>query len=145
MPAGFTYRGRFIDHDITLDLEALERAAEQTNSPVYQQLRDLPPPPATLLRPSASRNTSYRSVTPQAPQLIKEPPRQAPSKEAPAAPELTSRAEKDHRYSHSRPASIFGPTRPLEGSSIFGEDLISEKSLDEVILSYLAEDLADLE
>ena len=29
--------------------------------------------------------------------------------------------------------------------SIFGEDLISEKSLDEVILSYLAEDLADLD
>ena len=27
----------------------------------------------------------------------------------------------------------------------FEEDLISEKSLDEVILSYLAEDLADLE
>ena len=130
-----------LSESLELDLEALERAAEQTNSPVYQQLRDLPPPPATLLRPSASRNTSYRSVTPQAPQLIKEPPRQAPSKEAPAAPELTSRAEKDHRYSHSRPASIFGPTRPLEGSSIFGEDLISEKSLDEVILGYLAEDL----
>jgi hypothetical protein len=31
------------------------------------------------------------------------------------------------------------------GTTIFGEDLISEKSLDEVILSYLAEDLADLE
>ncbi len=29
--------------------------------------------------------------------------------------------------------------------TIFGEDLISEKSLDEVILSYLAEDLADLD
>ena len=29
--------------------------------------------------------------------------------------------------------------------TIFGEDLISEKSLDEVILSYLAEDLADSE
>ena len=39
------------------------------------------------------------------------------------------------------PASIFATTRPQEGASIFGEDLISEKSLDEVILSYLAEDL----
>ncbi|MBM4281201.1 MAG: hypothetical protein FJ137_10750 [Deltaproteobacteria bacterium] len=29
--------------------------------------------------------------------------------------------------------------------TIFGEDLISEKSLDEVILSYLAEDLADVD
>ena len=45
------------------------------------------------------------------------------------------------RYAPSRPASIFGSARPQEGSSIFGEDLISEKSLDEVILSYLAEDL----
>jgi hypothetical protein len=130
-----------LSESLELDLEALERAAEQTNSPVYQQLRDLPPPPATLLRPSASRNTSYRSVTPQAPQMIKEPARHAPSKDAPPSPEPASRSDKDHRYSHSRPASIFGPTRPLEGSSIFGEDLISEKSLDEVILGYLAEDL----
>ena len=44
------------------------------------------------------------------------------------------------RYAPSRPASIFATTRPQEGASIFGEDLISEKSLDEVILSYLAED-----
>ena len=33
----------------------------------------------------------------------------------------------------------------LSPGTIFGEDLISEKSLDEVILSYLAEDLADSE
>ena len=31
----------------------------------------------------------------------------------------------------------------LVGQWLFGEDLISEKSLDEVILSYLAEDLGD--
>jgi len=30
-----------------------------------------------------------------------------------------------------------------DGSTLFGEDLISEKSLDEVILSYLAEDLGE--
>ncbi len=36
-------------------------------------------------------------------------------------------------------------SRAASGTTIFGEDLISEKSLDEVILSYLAEDLADLE
>ncbi len=35
--------------------------------------------------------------------------------------------------------------RQLPAGTIFGEDLISEKSLDEVILSYLAEDLADSE
>jgi hypothetical protein len=45
------------------------------------------------------------------------------------------------RYAPTRPAAIFTPKKPADGSSIFGDDLISEKSLDEVILSYLAEDL----
>ena len=56
---------------------------------------------------------------------------------APRAPALPPTG----RYAPSRPAAIFANTRPQEGASIFGEDLISEKSLDEVILSYLAEDL----
>jgi hypothetical protein len=37
------------------------------------------------------------------------------------------------------------PAEPVRGApprrSLFGEDYVSEKSLDEVILSYLAEDL----
>lgn len=41
-----------------------------------------------------------------------------------------------------RPAAIFGQAKPQQ-SSIFGEDIISDKSLDEVILSYLAEDLEE--
>ncbi len=46
------------------------------------------------------------------------------------------------RYVASRPAAIFATGRaPEAGGSIFGDDLISEKSLDEVILSYLSEDL----
>ena len=46
----------------------------------------------------------------------------------------------------SQPTHVHGVPSPGEKSlTIFGEDLISEKSLDEVILSYLAEDLADLE
>ena len=46
------------------------------------------------------------------------------------------------RYGASRPAAIFTSGRPSEaGGSIFGDDLISEKSLDEVILSYLSDDL----
>jgi hypothetical protein len=46
------------------------------------------------------------------------------------------------RYGASRPAAIFTSGRPPEsGGSIFGDDLISEKSLDEVILSYLSDDL----
>jgi len=42
-------------------------------------------------------------------------------------------------------AAAASEARGTGAQTIFGEDLISEKSLDEVILSYLAEDLADLE
>ena len=42
----------------------------------------------------------------------------------------------------SRPAAVFaGGRNPEAGGSIFGDDTISEKSLDEVILSYLSDDL----
>lgn len=37
------------------------------------------------------------------------------------------------------------PAEAAAAPTLFGEDLISEKSLDEVILSYLAEDLAELD
>lgn len=142
-----------VSASLDLDLEALERAAEQSQVPVYQQIRDLPPPPSSLLKPSAPRNTSYRSVTPQATQIVD--PKAPGAQPAPAAPQPAppprgaptiprapaSNRGSSSRYAPSRPASIFGSSRPQEGSSIFGEDLISEKSLDEVILSYLAEDL----
>ena len=45
------------------------------------------------------------------------------------------------RYSISRPPAIFGDAPAPDNRSIFGDPLIGEKSLDEVILSYLAEDL----
>jgi len=43
------------------------------------------------------------------------------------------------RYAPARPATIFGA--PRGKASLFGDDLVTDKSLDEVILSYLAEDL----
>jgi len=43
----------------------------------------------------------------------------------------------------SRPAASFGGMPGGASRSIFGDDLVSQKSLDEVILSYLAEDLAE--
>ncbi len=114
---------------LDLDLEALERAAEQGHSPVYRQVHDLPPPPAAVLR-TRGTPASYRSLTPP----------QSGAQSASGAPASQGQGV-GGRYAPSRPASIFGNARPQEGSSIFGEDLISEKSLDEVILSYLAEDL----
>lgn len=47
------------------------------------------------------------------------------------------------RYAAPRPPAIFAEAVPARSQSIFGGDVISEKSLDEVILSYLAEDLED--
>ena len=110
---------------LDLDLQALERAAEQGNSPVYRQVRDFPAPPQAL-----RSSTSYRSLTPPGAGVTTGAPSSNPG--APNSP---------GRYAPLRPAAIFGASKPQEGSTIFGEDLISEKSLDEVILSYLAEDL----
>jgi hypothetical protein len=45
------------------------------------------------------------------------------------------------RYAPARPAAIFGAAAKHASPSIFSDDLVSDKSLDEVILSYLAEDL----
>ncbi len=65
---------------------------------------------------------------------------------APVAASSPARKPASGRYQPTR------PTRPAERrarpssaapGSIFGSDLLSEKSLDEVILSYLAEDLDD--
>jgi hypothetical protein len=63
---------------------------------------------------------------------------------AAVAAERASRAvsSDEARYAQSRPTAIFGDI-PQPGSSIFGERNVSEKSLDEVILSYLAEDLEE--
>jgi hypothetical protein len=49
------------------------------------------------------------------------------------------------RYQATRPAQAAPAAAPASkpSESIFGNDLLSEKSLDEVILSYLAEDLED--
>jgi hypothetical protein len=45
------------------------------------------------------------------------------------------------RYAITRPAAIFGQSRPHRSKSMFGDDLVTDKSLDEVILSYLAAEL----
>jgi hypothetical protein len=126
---------------IDMDLDALERAAAEAQTPFYQQIQDLPPPPATVLgnkRSASGGGYSVRSA-PQPPGSSRTPA--APTVTRAPTPPVRPGAPSPGRYAPSRPASIFATTRPQEGASIFGEDLISEKSLDEVILSYLAEDL----
>lgn len=115
-------------------LAALERAAATAQTFHEQPTHDLPPPLGRApLADRASRSTrrDEDQGPGQGPPIdAPEPPRRAP------APAPTT-----GRYAISRPTSIFASSRPSDGASIFGEELISEKSLDEVILSYLADDL----
>jgi RecA/RadA recombinase len=134
--------------ELTLDIDALERAASAVNaaSPVLRTNSDLPPPPPNLFREKATSG-KYR-MTPVPPSTAstatKTDPAPPPRMNSPSAPvrrpaQVGAAAER--RYAPTRPAAIFGQARPQQGKSIFGEDLISDKSLDEVILSYLADDL----
>jgi hypothetical protein len=132
--------------ELSLDIDAVERAAAaaSTSSPSLRGSADLPPPPPNLFREKPATG-KYR-VTP-APSTTTRVggPGPVAARPAPPSPGKVARApgggERERRYAPTRPASIFGQARPQQGKSIFGEDLISDKSLDEVILSYLAEDL----
>jgi hypothetical protein len=107
----------------------------------------LPEPDEPPKRARALSNPNLRRVIPSVPppaagsleldvdSLDRNPPAAPRSPAAPPAP-----ASAADRYAPARPAAIFGETPP-DSSSIFGDKVISEKSLDEVILSYLAEDL----
>jgi hypothetical protein len=103
-------------------------------------------------KPSAAVKTARASQRREAPELFTPPPAEtasvdaAPATNGQTAPPPTKKETRDRpssgRYAASRPAAIFAAGRaPEAGGSIFGDDLISEKSLDEVILSYLSEDL----
>ncbi len=149
-------------HELTLDIDALERAAAaaETSSPVFKPASDLPPPPTNLFREKVATG-KYRTIPPTAsgssppgapprPAIgssdkrgATQPPPNA-SANTPGAPSpgaSPGAAPGTKRYAPTRPASIFGQSRPQQGKTVFGEDLISDKSLDEVILSYLADDL----
>jgi hypothetical protein len=134
--------------ELAVDIEAVERAAAAASgaTPALRGAVDLPPPPASLFREKTGAG-KYRVTASEAPARAAAGPAAGrlpssspmPATAAAAGRPSTERAER--RYAPTRPASIFGQARPQQGKSIFGEDLISDKSLDEVILSYLAEDL----
>jgi hypothetical protein len=107
--------------------------------PAARPKSERPPPPSRSEKPARrSERPPPASVREDASAAKKDPRAEPPSEsKQPIAPRA------DPRFAPARPAAIFGQARPQQGSSIFGEDLISDKSLDEVILSYLAEDLED--
>lgn len=100
-----------------LDVAALER---------------LPPKPAPV--PRLDRTPEPPSARP----LRKSNPAPA-RKSRPSPPQVAGKASPPP--SLSRPSSRFAAGPSKTAQSIFGDGVISEQSLDEVILSYLAEDL----
>ncbi len=86
------------------------------------------------------------ALSAQAPSLAHTRVEPAP-KSQPSPPSLTS------LFSAPTPSAIYQQTQPVESrprvpkqnESLFGADILSEKSLDEVIMSYLAEDLEEKE
>ncbi len=133
--------------DLALDLDALDRAATTLAPPVLRTTSDLPPPPASLLRErtASGRHRVAPSPTAALPGGDTPPASLAVSRQQLAAERPVSQTPavatgEPRRYAPTRPASIFGQARPQKGKSIFGEDLVRDESLDEVILSYLADD-----
>jgi len=159
--------------ELTLDLDALERAAHEGASSLFNTT-DLPPPPKNLFTKEPGTGGAYRAVEAD--------PRHEPQAEArhdtreeaggghafssdepgsrggKQAPPPSTRGETspkpgrvstrvpasrpaEARYAPARPAAIFGSTQRPQPQSLFNDELVSDKSLDEVILSYLAEDL----
>lgn len=162
-PATIRQPDRTSAGELTLDIDALERAASASAAaPPLRQASELPPPPANLFRDrggvgkyrmtpvppaAAAPATSVpRAPTPAPATVAAKPARTSqPTPSAPPArkPAPSAPAAGERRYAPTRPAAIFGQPRPQPSKGAFGDDLISDKSLDEVILSYLAEDLDD--
>jgi hypothetical protein len=126
---------------LTLDFDALERASNEgaAASSLFSS-NDLPPPPKNLFAKEISTG-KYSAVEADAKPAPRSP--SSPSRPASRPPSSSKPSSSEGRYAPSRPAAIFGSStnRPQPQSSIFGDELLSDKSLDEVILSYLAEDL----
>jgi hypothetical protein len=96
--------------------------------------RSAPPPRSE--RPAARRGGEAKPASVRSPKPAESSEKMRRSSRPPRS------QQGDGRHAQARPAAIFTPAKPSgQQSSIFGEDLISDKSLDEVILSYLAEDL----
>jgi hypothetical protein len=96
------------------------RASSATLPRAPQFGDDLPPPPSAIFLRKKPSGT-YRSIN------------------SGAGMSADVRAASCHVA--TRPASIFGTSTPTESSkSVFGDDLLSSKSLDEVILGFLAEE-----
>jgi len=128
------------------DPEPRAKAAASPKPAVARAKSERPPPRSE--RPPRAAPRSERPPPRPAPRTergsVREEkvPRPDPREEPPSEPKqpVATQSSRPGPGGAARPAAIFGQARPQQ-ASIFGEDIISDKSLDEVILSYLAEDL----
>lgn len=112
------------------DLLAQANRGEGATAPLNAEREPSHPGVVSVVPSSTGSDRSARSVKPSSPARGRRSNR--------ASARAKQRAG---RYAASRPAAIFGDAPPSK--NIFGDEVISEKSLDEVILSYLADDLDD--
>ena len=134
---------------LLLDFDALDQAAQDAGSArSLFHANDLPPPPKNLFAKEPGTGGAYRAVEDVA--AARSDPREEPASSGPASkpqprtgsPRMPgARPPAEARYAPARPAAIFGSTQRPPPASLFSDELVSDKSLDEVILSYLAEDL----
>jgi hypothetical protein len=156
--------------ELTLDFDALDRVAPNAASPSLFHSSDLPPPPKNLFATKEpGTGGTYRAVETDPHHKprhdsreeaggrsfsVEEPgsrsgrsPGPPPStrEKSPQPARVSTRVPASRpaeaRYAPARPAAIFGNTQRPQPQSLFNDELVSDKSLDEVILSYLAEDL----
>jgi hypothetical protein len=130
--------------ELTLDFDALEQAAQDAVQPSSLfHASELPPPPKNLFAKEPGTGGAYRAVEANQAHVDAREEKDGPvSKPQPGRGAATrSRPPGEARYAPARPAAIFGSTQRPPPASLFSDELVSDKSLDEVILSYLAEDL----
>ncbi len=129
--------------------------------PPSVRAHELPPPSRNLFRKELPVSGSYRQVDGESskssppsqrgrsfPEEVRTspsafaPPQALASAPAPAPPRPALPPDRERRYAPARPAAIFGSPRALKNASIFVEDALNDRSLNEVILSYLLADLS---
>lgn len=118
--------------------QASQPAPDKRNPLARTQPSVVPSPPsrAPVQQPASPAPAAARPAPP-APSLKPPPQPQAVSLPPPTQKDDPAQSR---RYAPARPAAIFGQSQ-APSTSIFGDDLVGDKSLDEVILSYLVDDL----
>ena len=121
----------------TLVLEGIERSVE-TLAAASVTAEDLPPPPLRLFQERAATKADGASLS-QSEIDVSRSASELPPRSVDSSPPAANSLLTEGRYAPSRPASIFGQARRQLGAFGFGADIARDKSLDDVILSFLAE------